>query len=393
MNTYPQKPSVRPANPCFSSGPCAKRPGWSLDALAGYQPGRSHRAPFGVAKIKDVIEKSRAILDIPADYKIAVVPASDTGAIELAMWSLLGPRTVDVLGWEVFGKIWVADVVKHLKIPHRAMEADFGDLPDLSAVDTVNNDVIFTWNGTTAGVKVPNGDWIASDRKGLTFCDATSAVFAMDMPWDKLDVTTWSWQKVLGGEAAHGMLVLSPRAVERLETHTPAWPLPKIFRITKNGKLFDEPFEGKTLNTPSMIAVEDCLDALKWAENEGGLSALLKRSAANFKAACDWIDATDWCDHLANDPATRSNTSICFKVVDPWFLSLPEKEQLDIIKNVEKTLEADKIAYEVANHRDAPASFRIWGGATVETSDLAAVLPWIDYVYRTIKTEKQTKAA
>ena len=387
------RPTTKPASPYFSSGPCAKRPGWSFDALNDAFLGRSHRTAEGTRRIHDIIERSKKILGMPEDYKLALVPASDTGAIEMAMWSLLGPRGADVLGWEVFGKMWILDVTKQLKLQDvRTFDVPFGKIPDLSQVDT-DRDVVFTWNGTTSGVKVPNGDWIKSDRKGLTLCDATSAVFAMDMPWDKLDVVTWSWQKVLGGEAAHGMLALSPRAVERLESYTPPWPMPKIFRITKDGKLFDEPFEGKTINTPSMMAVEDHLDALKWAESIGGLPALVKRSAASLKAVENWVEKTAWAEFLAETPETRSNTAICFKVVDPWFLSNDKETQLKIIKDIEKLLEKENVAYEVANHRDSPASFRIWGGATVETSDIEAVLNWIDWGFETIKAEKQAKAA
>ncbi|MFH1157860.1 MAG: phosphoserine transaminase [Pseudomonadota bacterium] len=382
-----QRPTVQPKNPCFSSGPCAKRPGWSFESLKGALLGRSHRAPVGVAKIHELIERSKSILRMPKDYHLALVPASDTGAIEMAMWSLLGARGVDVLGWEVFGKFWILDVTKQLKLKDvRVFEAPFGSIPDLSKVDC-DRDVVFVWNGTTSGVKVPNGDWIRSGRKGLTLCDATSAVFAMDMPWDKLDVVTWSWQKALGGEAAHGMLALSPRAVERLESYTPPWPMPKIFRITKNGKLFDEPFEGKTINTPSMLCVEDHLDALKWAESIGGLPALLKRSAANLKAAEDWVARTEWAEFLAERADICSNTSLCFRVVDPWFTAKGVEEQLKIIKDSEKILDKEGIAYEVANHRDSPASYRLWGGATVESSDIAACLEWINWAYLSVKSQ------
>jgi phosphoserine aminotransferase len=387
------RPTRRPGNPCFSSGPCAKRPGWSFDALKNALIGRSHRNSIGVKKVKDVIDRSKKILGMPDDYILAVVPASDTGAIEMAMWSLLGPRGVDVLGWEVFGKLWVVDITKQLKIQDtRVFESAFGAIPDLSKVDS-DRDVVFTWNGTTSGVKVPNGDWIKSDRKGLTLCDATSAVFAMDMPWDKLDVVTWSWQKVLGGEAAHGMLALSPRAVARLESYSPPWPMPKIFRLTKGGKLFTEPFEGKTMNTPSMIAVEDCLDALDWAEKIGGLPALVKRSAANLKAAEDWVAKTGWAEFLAEKPETRSNTSICIKVVDPWLTQKDGEAQLKFIKSVESLLDKEGIAYEVANHRDAPPSFRLWGGATVESADIATALEWINWAYEHLKSQEQAKAA
>ncbi len=388
-----QRPATKPANPNFSSGPCAKRPGWSVSALSGVLAGRSHRAAPGVKKLAEVIEKSKAILGMPADWKLAIVPASDTGAMEMAMWSLLGARGVDALGWEVFGKTWITDITKQLKLSDvRTFEAPFGEIVDLSKVDS-DRDVVFTWNGTTSGVKVPNADWIKPDRKGLMICDATSAVFAMDMPWDKLDVVTWSWQKVLGGEAAHGMLALSPRAIERLESYTPAWPMPKLFRLTKGGKLIDEPFEGKTINTPSMLAVEDCLDALVWAEKLGGLPALLKRTQANLAAVEKWIEKTEWAEFLPSSPAIRSNTSICFKVVDPWLTSLDNDAQAKIIKSVEKMLDKEGIAYEVANHRDAPASFRLWGGATVETADIEAVLPWIDWAYRAVKAEQTAKAA
>ena len=386
-------PKHKPKNPCFSSGPCAKRPGWSLDALKGAFLGRSHRGPIGIKRCVEVIEKSKKILRMPADYKLAIVPASDTGAIEMAMWSLLGPNGVDALGWDVFGKTWITDITKQLKIKDvRVFDVPFGQIPDLAKVDT-DRDVVFTWNGTTAGVKVPDGSWIKPDRKGLTICDATSAVFAMDLPWDKLDVVTWSWQKALGGEAAHGMLALSPRAVARLESYSPPWPMPKIFRMTKGGKLFDEPFEGKTINTPSMLAVEDCLDALKWAESIGGLDAMIARSNASLKAVEKWVQKTGWAEFLAETPATRSNTSICFKVADAWFLSLPEDTQAKIIKDTEKLLEKEGVAFEVANHRDAPASFRIWAGATVEPTDVESVLEWVDWAYQTVTRDVKAKAA
>ena len=385
--TIVQRPTVKPNNPCFSSGPCAKRPGWSFDSLNRAMLGRSHRSHNGVAKILQVIEKSKALLRIPKDYRLALVPASDTGAFETAMWSLLGERGVDVLGWETFGNLWIFDVTKQLKLKDlRVFKAPFGSIPDLSQVDT-DRDVVFVWNGTTSGVKVPNGDWIKSERKGLTLCDATSAVFAMNIPWDKLDVVTWSWQKTMGGEAAHGMLALSPRAVERLESYTPPWPIPKIFRITKNGKLLDDPFEGKTINTPSMLCVEDHLDALKWAENIGGLPTLLKRSASNLKAAEDWVSKTEWAEFLPERPDIYSNTSICFKIVDPWFTVKSVEDQRKIIKDSEKILDIEGIAYEIANHSDAPASYRLWGGATVETSDIAACLEWINWAYLNVKSQ------
>ncbi|MDF3024670.1 MAG: serC [Alphaproteobacteria bacterium] len=388
-----QKPTTKPACPNFSSGPCAKRPGWTPDVLKGAPTGRSHRASIGVKKLAEVIEKSKAILGMPADYRLAIVPGSDTGAIEMAMWSLLGARGVDVLGWEVFGKMWIIDVTKQLKLSDvRTFDAAFGSIPDLSQVDT-DRDVVFTWNGTTSGVKVPNGDWIKSDRKGLTICDSTSAVFAMDIPWDKLDVVTWSWQKVLGGEAAHGMLALSPRAVERLNSYAPPWPMPKVFRLTKGGKLVEEPFEGKTINTPSMLAVEDCLDALKWAEGIGGLKGLMARTNANLKAVEDWVAKTEWAEFLPERADIRSNTSICFKVVDSWLTGKDEEAQRKVIKSVETMLDKEGVAYEIANHRDAPPSFRIWGGATVETSDVKSLLEWVSWAYDSVKAQEQAKAA
>lgn len=388
-----QRPASKPANPCFSSGPCAKRPGWSFDALKGTLLGRSHRAGIAVKRLAEVIEKSKSILGMPKDYHLAIVPGSDTGAFEMALWSLLGPRGVDVLGFEVFGKMWIADVTKQLKICDlRTFDVPFGQLPDLSKVDT-DRDVVFTWNGTTSGVRVPNGDWIKSERMGLTLCDATSAVFAMEMPWDKLDVVTWSWQKVLGGEAAHGMIALSPRAVERLESYTPPWPMPKLFRLTKGGKFVTDPFEGKTINTPSMLAVEDCLDALKWVEGIGGLPALLKRSRANLAAVEAWVAKTSWAEFLPETKETRSNTSICFKITDPWLTAKEEDAQRETIKAVEKLLDKEGVAFEVANHREAPPSFRLWGGATVESSDIASVLQWIEWGYAQIKQQEQAKAA
>lgn len=388
-----QKPTTKPACPNFSSGPCAKRPGWTPDVLKGAPTGRSHRASIGVKKLAEVIEKSKAILGMPADYRLAIVPGSDTGAIEMAMWSLLGARGVDVLGWEVFGKMWIIDVTKQLKLSDvRTFDAPFGGIPDLTQVDT-DRDVVFTWNGTTSGVKVPNGDWIKSDRKGLTICDATSAVFAMDLPWDKLDVVTWSWQKVLGGEAAHGMLALSPRAVERLNSYAPPWPMPKVFRLTKGGKLVEEPFEGKTINTPSMLAVEDCIDALKWSETVGGLKGLMGRTNANLKAVEDWVAKTEWAEFLPERADIRSNTSICFKVVDSWLTSKDEEAQRKVIKSVETMLDKEGVAYEIANHRDAPPSFRIWGGATVETSDVKSLLEWVSWAYDSVKAQEQAKAA
>jgi phosphoserine aminotransferase len=385
---YSMTPSQKPKNPCFSSGPCAKRPGWNLDALKDAALGRSHRAKIGKDKLQEVIDRTRSVLGIPSDYKIGIVPASDTGAIEMAMWSLLGELPVDMLAWESFGSGWISDAKKQLKLDVNAFEADYGQLPDLSKVN-FDNDVVFTWNGTTSGVKVPNGNWIASDRKGITICDATSAVFAMEMPWDKLDVTTWSWQKVMGGEGAHGMLVLSPRAVARLESYTPKWPMPKIFVMTKGGKLIDGIFKGETINTPSMLAVEDALDGLKWAESIGGLPALIKRSNANLQAVKDWVEASDWAGFLADDAVTISNTSICLKITDPAYTSLSDDEQAARAKKIATLIEAEKAGFDIGSYRDAPAGLRIWGGATVETSDMKALLPWLDWAYAQVKSKAQ----
>jgi phosphoserine aminotransferase len=380
------KPANRPQSPNFSSGPCAKRPGWSVEVLNNALLGRSHRSRLGRERLKEVITRTKSILGIPETYVCGIVPASDTGAIELAMWSLLGARGVDMVAWESFGSSWVTDVQKQLKLSDcRTIKADYGVLPDLSQIDC-DRDVVFTWNGTTSGVKTPNGNWIPDNRQGLTLADATSAVFAMDIPWSKLDVVTWSWQKVMGGEAAHGMIVLSPRAVERLESYTPAWPLPKIFRLTKGGKLEKAIFEGDTINTPSMLCVEDALDGLKWAEQLGGLPALIQRSEANLKAIADWVDATAWVDFLAADPNTRSNTSICLKVADPWFNALTLDEQAKGIKKMVALLESEQIAYDIASYRDAPPGLRIWGGATVETADIEALLPWLDWAYEETKS-------
>jgi phosphoserine aminotransferase len=379
------KPTARPRSPLFSSGPCAKRPGWDLNSLKDAVLGRSHRSKIGKARLKEAIDRTRAVLGVPDDYRIGIVPASDTGAVEMALWSLLGERGVDVLSWESFGKGWVTDITKQLKLSDvRVFEADYGALPDLAEVDC-DRDVVFTWNGTTSGVRVPGGEWIAADRAGLTICDATSAAFAMDLPWDKLDVTTYSWQKVLGGEAAHGMLILSPRAVERLESYTPSWPLPKIFRLTKGGKLIEGIFEGATINTPSMLCVEDYIDALKWAESVGGLPALIKRSETNLAILSAWVEKTDWVDFLANDVATRSCTSICLKVVDPAIAALPADEQAKLVKKIPSLLEAEGVALDIGAYRDAPAGLRIWGGATVEASDLEALLPWLDWAFGEIK--------
>ncbi|RME16869.1 MAG: phosphoserine transaminase [Alphaproteobacteria bacterium] len=368
-------PATRPANPRFSSGPCAKNPTFSLDKLADAPLGRSHRAAIGKAKLKAAIDQTREILGIPDDYRIGIVPASDTGAVEMALWSLLGARGVEMLVWESFGAGWATDVTKQLKLDAVVKKADYGQLPDLASVD-FDNDVVFTWNGTTSGVRVPNGDWIADDRAGLTICDATSAAFAQDLPWDKLDVTTFSWQKVLGGEAAHGMLILSPRAVERLESYTPPWPLPKSFRLTKGGKLIEGIFRGETINTPSMLAVEDYLVALDWARSVGGLKGLIARADANAQVIFDFCDSRDWIANLAEDPATRSNTSVCLKFTDARI-----KDGAAFAKAVAKRLEAEGVAHDIGAYRDAPAGLRIWCGGTVETADVAALMPWLDWAF------------
>jgi phosphoserine aminotransferase len=388
----PGRPTARPNNPRFSSGPCAKRPGWSPAVLEGAFLGRSHRAAPGKAKLAQVIERSRALLGLPADHRLAIVPASDTGAIEAAMWSLLGARGVDMLAWESFGKGWVADVTNQLKLGDvRVLEADYGALPDLTQVDP-ERDVVFTWNGTTSGVRVPDGDWIAADRGGLTLCDATSAVFAMALPWDKLDAVTWSWQKVLGGEAAHGMLALSPRAVARLESHQPPWPLPKIFRLTKAGKINEGIFRGETINTPSMLCVEDALDGLDWAQSVGGLHGLIARSEANLKAVADWVAATPWVDFLAQDPTSRSCTSICLQIVDPWFQGLSLPDRAATAKALAGLVAEAGAGLDIGAYRDAPPGLRIWGGATVETSDLEALLPWLDWAFGQVKAERAAAA-
>ncbi|WP_417450539.1 phosphoserine transaminase [Kordiimonas sp.] len=379
------KPTTAPRRPEFSSGPCAKRPGWTVDALQNAALGRSHRAKPGKAKLKYAIDKTREILGVPDDYRIGIVPASDTGAVEMALWSMLGARPVDMLAWESFGAGWVTDVAKQLKLEKvRIFDAPYGELPDLDAVDP-DHDVVFTWNGTTSGVKVPAADWIADDRKGLTICDATSAAFAMDLPFDKLDVVTYSWQKVLGGEAAHGMLILSPRAVERLESYTPAWPLPKIFRLTKGGKLIEGIFAGETINTPSMLCVEDYIDALEWAEGIGGLKGLIAKSEANLKVLADWVAKTDWVDFLASDPATRSNTSVCLKIVDPWFGKLDVDGQAAVAKKLAALLDEEGVAYDIGAYRDAPPGLRIWAGATVDAEDLEALTAWLGWAYATVK--------
>jgi phosphoserine aminotransferase len=369
-------PGPRPANPRFSSGPCAKPPTFTLDALADAPLGRSHRAAVGKAKLKAAIEETRDLLGVPADYRIAIVPASDTGAYEMAMWTLLGARGVEMLAWESFGAGWVTDAVKQLKLDATVRTAEYGEIVDLTEVDW-NKDVCFTWNGTTSGVRLANGDAIPADREGLTLCDATSAAFAMDLPWDKLDATTFSWQKVLGGEAAHGMLILSPRAVERLETYTPAWPLPKIFRLTSKGKLNEGIFQGETINTPSMLAVEDYLFALAWARSVGGLKGLIARAEANAQAIFDFCDARDWIDNLAADPLVRSTTSVCLKFTDPAI-----RDGAAFAKAVAKRLETEGVALDIGAYRDAPPGLRIWCGSTVETADIAALLPWLDWAYQ-----------
>jgi phosphoserine aminotransferase len=378
------KPGVRPACPHFSSGPCAKRPGWSLQALTDAVLGRSHRSKIGKAKLKRAIDLTREVLEVPAGYRIGIVPASDTGAVEMALWSLLGARPVTTLAWESFGEGWVADVLKELRLDAKVLKAPYGALPDLSKVD-FSTDVVFTWNGTTSGVRVPNGDWIAADRQGLTICDATSACFAQALDFPKLDVVTLSWQKVLGGEAAHGMLVLSPRAIERLESYTPAWPLPKIFRLTKGGKINESIFEGDTINTPSMLCVEDYLDTLQWAKGIGGLKALIARSDANAKAIAEWVARTPWIANLADDPAVRSNTSVCLKVVDPAVASLSADAQAAFAKSLAGALEKEGVAYDIAAYRDAPPGLRIWCGATVETGDVEALTEWLDWAFAKTK--------
>ncbi len=381
------KPNLRPARPDFSSGPCAKRPGWTPQALIDAAIGRSHRSKTGKNKIVEAVDRSRALLGIPADYRIGIVPASDTGAVEMALWSLLGARPVDMLTWESFGEGWVTDVVKQLKLKDaRVLKAPYGRIADLEQVDW-KHDVVFTWNGTTSGVKVPNGDWIALDREGLAICDATSAVFAMDLPWPKLDVVTWSWQKVMGGEGAHGMLVLSPRAVRRLESYTPAWPLPKIFRLTAGGKFSEAIFKGDTINTPSLLCVEDAIDGLRWGESIGGLRALMARSEANLGALEKFVAERKWISFLAADKAIRSNTSVCLTIAAPWFTALPADKQAAAAKKMADLLETEKAGYDLGSYRDAPPGLRIWCGATVEQSDLLALLPWLDWAYGEIERE------
>ncbi len=386
-------PAARPRAPFFSSGPCAKRPGWSLQNLKTDSLGRSHRAKLGKARLRLAIDLTREVLEVPADYRIGIVPASDTGAVEMALWSMLGARPVDMLAWESFGEGWVTDVVKQLKLDDtRVITAPYGELPDLTQVDTKNRDVVFTWNGTTSGVRVPNADWIAADREGLTICDATSAAFAQKLDFSKLDVVTFSWQKVLGGEAAHGMLILSPRAVERLETYKPNWPLPKIFRMTKGGKLIEGIFQGETINTPSMLAVEDYIDALEWAKSIGGLSALVAKADANAKVVLDWVAKTPWIANLAQDPATASNTSVCLVVADPDVVARGPEAVAQVAKGITAALEKENVALDIGAYRDAPPGLRIWCGATVEQSDLQALTPWLDWAFAQEKA-KLAKAA
>jgi len=379
------KPHLRPATPEFSSGPCAKRPGWTLDALSGALLGRSHRAAGPKARLAEVIDRSHAILGLPPDWVLGIVPGSDTGAVEMAMWSLLGARGVDILAFESFSEAWATDVVKHLKLADaRVLPAPYGYLPDLTQVDPAR-DLVLAWNGTTSGVRLPDADWIKRDREGLVVCDATSAAFAMALPFEKLDVVTWSWQKVLGGEAAHGMLALSPRAVARLESYKPAWPLPKVFRLTSGGKLSMGVFRGETINTPSMLCVEDALDGLRWAESIGGLPALIARSEANLATVAAWVARTPWVDFLAADPSTRSCTSICLRITAPWFIALLPEEQAKAAKRLASLLEKEGAAFDIASYRDAPPGLRIWGGATVETADIEALLPWLDWAHAQVQ--------
>ena len=387
MTGTPAKPAVRPADPRFSSGPTKKRPGWTTDALNGAALGRSHRAKPGKAKLKEAIDRTRAVLGVPGDYKIGIVPASDTGAVEMAMWTMLGARPVDVFAWESFGEEWVADAVKQLKLDAKVHTAPYGALPGFSAARR-DADIVFTQNGTTSGVRIPNFDWIAADREGITINDATSAAFAQAVDWAKCDVTTFSWQKVLGGEAAHGMIVLSPRAIARLESYTPPWPLPKIFRLSKKGRVDLEIFEGSTINTPSLLAVEDYLDALKWAESIGGLAALLARADANAHVLFDWIERTPWAANLADDPATRSNTGVCLKVVDPRVTCLSDEAQATFAKELASLLEAEGVAFDAGSYRAAPPGLRIWCGATIEGSHLAALTPWLDWAFETLIQEQ-----
>ncbi len=379
-------PEKKPASALFSSGPCAKRPGWTIKNLENAPLGRSHRAAIGKSRLKETIDKTHALLELPEDYLVGIVPGSDTGAVEMALWSMLGARGVDMLAWESFGSGWITDVTKQLKLDDvRKIEASYGEIADLSKVDPAR-DVVFTWNGTTSGVKVPNGDWISDDRAGLTICDATSAAFAMDLPWKKLDVTTFSWQKVMGGEGAHGVLILSPRAVERLESYTPSWPLPKIFRLTKNGKLISEIFTGATINTPSMLCVEDYIDTLNWGIEIGGLKSLITRSEENLSVLKQWVTNTDWVDFLASDPATLSNTSVCLKITADWFLNLSDDDKAAAAKKLAKLLEERDVAYDIGAYRDAPAGLRIWAGSTIETQDLRDLMPWLDWAHAEVRS-------
>ena len=389
---FATKPELRPGNPQFSSGPCAKRPGWSLAALQAAQTGRSHRAKLPKAALAEVIARSRALLGLPADWKLGIVPGSDTGAFEMAMWSMLGARGVDVLSFESFSEGWATDAVKQLKLDARVLSAPYGALPDLGLID-FSRDVVLCWNGTTSGVCLPGGDFIPADREGLVLCDATSAAFAMDLPFEKLDVVTWSWQKVLGGEAAHGMIALSPRAVARLESYKPAWPLPKIFRLTKGGKLIDGIFAGETINTPSMLCVEDALDGLRWAESVGGLQGLIARTRASLASVSAWVEKSGWAAFLAADAASRSSTSICLVIDAPWFTALSADMQVAAAKKLAGLLEKEGVALDIANYRDAPLGLRIWGGATVETADIEALLPWLDWAAAEIQCEYSSLAA
>ncbi|MFZ5668849.1 MAG: phosphoserine transaminase [Pseudomonadota bacterium] len=387
VTNAPQKPELRPARPEFSSGPCAKRPGWTPEVLSDAVLGRSHRGKPGKARLKLAIDRTRQVLEVPADYRIGIVPGSDTGAVEMALWSLLGPRPVQLLAFESFGKDWVTDVTKQLKLPDvEVLDAPYGRLPDLAKVRP-DADLVFTWNGTTSGVRVPDADFIAADRAGLTICDATSAAFAQPLDWGKLDVVTFSWQKALGGEAAHGVLILSPRAVERLESHTPAWPMPKLFRMTKGGKLNAEIFEGSTINTPSMLCVEDYLDALQWAAMQGGLAGLRDRADANFAVIERWVARAPWVEFLAEVPAQRSNTSVCLKVVDPAIAALPAEAQADFAKRLAALLEKEGAAFDIGGYRDAPPGLRIWCGSTVDAADLEALTPWLDWAFAQVSAE------
>jgi phosphoserine aminotransferase len=388
MNT-PPKPAMRPARPEFSSGPCAKRPGWNPENLSNAVLGRSHRSKIGKARLKEAIDRTRSVLQVPDDFLVGIVAGSDTGAVEMALWSLLGPRPVQLLAFESFGKDWVTDVTKQLKIDAEVLSAPYGQLPDLTKVRK-DADLVFTWNGTTSGVRVPNGDFIAADREGITICDATSAAFAQALDWAKLDVVTFSWQKALGGEGAHGVLILGPRAVARLESHTPAWPMPKLFRMTKGGKVNLEIFEGATINTPSMLCVEDAIDALKWADAIGGLTEMQRRADANLAILADWVAKTPWVEFLAEDPAARSNTSVCLKVVDPRITGLADDAQADFAKKLASALEKEGVALDIGGYRDAPPGLRIWCGATVETSDVDALTPWLDWAFASVVADLAT---